>query len=173
MRRTHQVQVQSYTQNAASNMLRWYAMNMPAELPAVVARLEGRPMALGQEETADTRNWFQRGLAAIGDLGAKAVTVIGSYELQQDKREAAQTAADQEWQVKLAEQRRLAEEVQLRAAQQIATAQSQQLVAAAASEAAALAREQQAAKTRRWIMPAIGAVAVAALLWFWTTQRGV
>ena len=170
--RHNQVQVQSYTQAAAINMLGWYAKNMPAELPGLVARLERRPMALGQEETTDTRNWFQRGLAAIGDLGAKAITAIGSYELQQDKTDAARIVADQEWQLKLAEQRRLADEVQLRAAQQVRSAESMRLAAAASRDAAALAQEQQAAKTRRWIMPAVVGLGLLGIIWFWSTSRG-
>lgn len=172
MRRNNQVQVESFTQAAAVNMLRWYAMNMPAELPALVARLERRPMALGQEETADTRNWFQRGLAAIGDLGAKAITAIGSYELQQDKTDAARIVADQEWQLKLAEQRRLADEVQLRAAQQVRSAESLRFAAAAAKESTALAQEQQAAKSRRWMIPAVVGLGLLGLIWFWSTARG-
>ncbi len=172
MRRNNQVQVQSYTQNAAVNMLRWYAMNMPAELPTLVARLERRPMALGAEEETDTRNWFQRGLAAIGDLADKAVTAVGSYELQKDKSEASRIAADQEWQLKLAEQRRLAEMVQLRAAQQVRSAETMALAAAAAREARALAQEQQAAKTRRWVMPAVVGLGLLGLIWFWSTARG-
>ncbi len=165
--------MQSYTQNAAVNMLRWYATNMPAELPGLVRRLERRPMALGQDETTDTRNWFQRGLSAIGDLGATAITAVGSYRLEREQSARAQEIADQEWQLQLAEQRRLADELQLKAATTLATVETRRRAAAAAQEATLLAREQQAAKTRGWIMPAVVGIGVLGLLWFWTTTRNV
>ena len=154
----------SFSQTAASNMLGWYARYMPEELPTLVRKLERRPMTLSATDdepaTEDTRSWWQRGLAAITDLGSQAVEAVGDYQLQRYRDAEAEKLRQGQWELELETQRQLADEYAIRAQ----TMESRRI---AEQDRALIEKEVQASKWRPFVIPAMLAVGGLGLWWLW------
>lgn len=117
--------------------------------------------ALGQEEEADTRAWWQRGLDAIGRLGSTALEIWGMYELREHSDKEERAAAERQYQAELEAARRQAELAAAQAAEAQARAEYQRQIAEI--EAA-----QQAAKLKAFLPWIIGGVG---LLGLWVVLR--